>query len=265
MPRRYVARNLILRVGLGYDYWLDRLLQRTGNPRLMRGGDAYIDDPQAFLFSKCAARTCRTKVGIHTGWRTPTIGSTRRMRSSLAPASRRGSLCPARRARPHPRKSRKLSSGPQQEAAIWIDRFAPFAGVKLIAYHNSWPYFARRFRLEIVDFIEPKPGLLQASRTLAPSCAKRGRKACRRSFTSPMSQPRPRAISLSGAVSHSSCSRDSARSRLAHRAREGSPARLRPRFATMAPRCAMLGATPGLGSMKMTSKLKRRAKYGHEL
>jgi ABC-type Zn uptake system ZnuABC Zn-binding protein ZnuA len=41
----------------------------------------------------------------------------------------------------------------------WSDRLAPFAGVKLIAYHNSWPYFARRFRLDVIDFIEPKPGV----------------------------------------------------------------------------------------------------------
>ena len=29
----------------------------------------------------------------------------------------------------------------------WSARLAAFTGVKLIAYHNSWPYFARRFRL----------------------------------------------------------------------------------------------------------------------
>src|SRR6202140_676847 len=41
----------------------------------------------------------------------------------------------------------------------WSDRLAPFAGMKLIAYHNSWPYFARRFRLDVIDFVEPKPGV----------------------------------------------------------------------------------------------------------
>ena len=29
----------------------------------------------------------------------------------------------------------------------------------IVAYHNSWPYFARRFRLDFVDFIETKPGI----------------------------------------------------------------------------------------------------------
>src|ERR1700691_6243285 len=35
--------DVIVRVGLGYDYWLDRLLVRAGNARLMRGGDGYVD------------------------------------------------------------------------------------------------------------------------------------------------------------------------------------------------------------------------------
>src|SRR6266550_43069 len=34
---------LLVRVGLGYDYWLDALTQPIGDKRLMRGGDAYLD------------------------------------------------------------------------------------------------------------------------------------------------------------------------------------------------------------------------------
>ena len=29
----------------------------------------------------------------------------------------------------------------------------------IVAYHNSWPYFARRFRLDFADFLEIKPGV----------------------------------------------------------------------------------------------------------
>ena len=41
----------------------------------------------------------------------------------------------------------------------WSAALAPYAGAKLIAYHNTWPYFARRFRLDIVDLVEPKAGV----------------------------------------------------------------------------------------------------------
>ena len=36
---------------------------------------------------------------------------------------------------------------------------APFKGTKIIAYHNEWVYFETRFGLQIVDFMEPKPGI----------------------------------------------------------------------------------------------------------
>ncbi len=36
---------------------------------------------------------------------------------------------------------------------------APFKGSKIIAYHNEWVYFETRFGLQVVDFMEPKPGI----------------------------------------------------------------------------------------------------------
>lgn len=41
----------------------------------------------------------------------------------------------------------------------WKARLAPLRSMPLIAYHNSWPYFARRFRLDFADFLEIKPGV----------------------------------------------------------------------------------------------------------
>jgi ABC-type Zn uptake system ZnuABC Zn-binding protein ZnuA len=31
--------------------------------------------------------------------------------------------------------------------------------MKVVTYHNSWPNFAKHFGLDVVDFIEPKPGI----------------------------------------------------------------------------------------------------------
>lgn len=32
-------------------------------------------------------------------------------------------------------------------------------GTQVVAYHKSWSYFAKRFGLEVVDFVEPRPGI----------------------------------------------------------------------------------------------------------
>jgi ABC-type Zn uptake system ZnuABC Zn-binding protein ZnuA len=47
----------------------------------------------------------------------------------------------------------------QAKITEWETRLAPLKGMPLVAYHNSWPYFARRFRLDFIGFIETKPGV----------------------------------------------------------------------------------------------------------
>jgi len=41
----------------------------------------------------------------------------------------------------------------------WEAKMAPFAGTKVVTFHESWPNFAKRFKLEIVGTVEPKPGI----------------------------------------------------------------------------------------------------------
>jgi len=43
--------------------------------------------------------------------------------------------------------------------ARWTARLAPFKGTKIVTYHASWPNFAKAFSLDIVGFLEPKPGI----------------------------------------------------------------------------------------------------------
>jgi len=50
----------------------------------------------------------------------------------------------------------------------WLAALAPFKGTKIITYHNSWPNFVRHFGLDVVDHVEPKPGIPPSpSHTLA--------------------------------------------------------------------------------------------------
>ncbi len=49
----------------------------------------------------------------------------------------------------------------------WTAKMMPFKGTKIIAYHNEWVYFEHRFGLQIVDFLEPKPGIPPSPSQLA--------------------------------------------------------------------------------------------------
>ena len=41
----------------------------------------------------------------------------------------------------------------------WAALSAPLQGLRVVTYHNSWPNFAKRFGLRVVNFVEPRPGI----------------------------------------------------------------------------------------------------------
>jgi zinc/manganese transport system substrate-binding protein len=46
-----------------------------------------------------------------------------------------------------------------KKIAGWTQKMAPYRATKVITYHDSWPYFAERFGLNVVGHVEPKPGI----------------------------------------------------------------------------------------------------------
>lgn len=41
----------------------------------------------------------------------------------------------------------------------WLAKLKPLERAKIVTYHRSWPYLARRFHLDVVVELEPKPGI----------------------------------------------------------------------------------------------------------
>ena len=41
----------------------------------------------------------------------------------------------------------------------WLKKAMPFRGLKAMAYHKNWAYFADTFGIEVAGYIEPKPGI----------------------------------------------------------------------------------------------------------
>jgi ABC-type Zn uptake system ZnuABC Zn-binding protein ZnuA len=168
---------LLVRVGLGYDFWLDRLLVQAGDLRLMLGGERYVDASLGIPLLEVQARGIVEERGHAHGHANPHYWldpeNARIVTANIAEALVR--LLPGESTRIVANRDRFLVAL-DARLILWRQRLAPFAGVKLIAYHNSWPYFARRFRLDIVDFVEPKPGVAPSPFHLT-RLIDRGRKA----------------------------------------------------------------------------------------
>ena len=41
----------------------------------------------------------------------------------------------------------------------WLADMKPYAGRKIVTYHRSWPNFAEHFGLNVIGYVEPRPGI----------------------------------------------------------------------------------------------------------
>jgi ABC-type Zn uptake system ZnuABC Zn-binding protein ZnuA len=46
-----------------------------------------------------------------------------------------------------------------QKKLGWKEAAAPLAGLEIVTFHNSWPYFCNAFGIEVAGFVEPLPGI----------------------------------------------------------------------------------------------------------
>ncbi len=53
----------------------------------------------------------------------------------------------------------RFASAIDEQLAGWERTLAPARGVKVVTYHKNYDYFAARFGLEVIDNLEPKPGI----------------------------------------------------------------------------------------------------------
>jgi ABC-type Zn uptake system ZnuABC Zn-binding protein ZnuA len=51
------------------------------------------------------------------------------------------------------------SQGEESLLGGWFGLMMPYRGAKAVGDHNMWPYFARRFGISVIGFLEPKPGM----------------------------------------------------------------------------------------------------------
>ena len=152
--------RLVVRVGLDYDLWFDRLIEATASRELRRGGPGYVDASWGIAPLEVRGVTVGPSDGHAHGsgnphyWLDPKnaefiTANILEGLSRIDPAN--AETYEANRQAFLARLSAKLTE--------WEARLAPLRHVPLIAYHNSWPYFARRFRLDFSAFLEIKPGV----------------------------------------------------------------------------------------------------------
>jgi ABC-type Zn uptake system ZnuABC Zn-binding protein ZnuA len=153
--------SLLVKVGLDHEPWLGGLLRAVGDSRFAPGGPNVLDCSKGIELLQADIARVRPESGEHVHgfgnthyWLDPE--NARPMTAGILEALAR--LAPGERAYFESRRAdflTRLDAG----IARWTRTLEPYRGTRVVVFHESWPYFARRFGLQIVAAIEPTPGV----------------------------------------------------------------------------------------------------------
>ncbi len=155
------AAALLVRIGLDHEPWLDRALHTVGDSRFNRESPHYLDTSKGIQLLQAETPRVRADKAAHLHgfgnthyWLDPENG--RPITAAILAALLR--LAPADRPYFEANRKRFLD---QLDGRLkgWLQTMAPYKGTRVVAVHETWPYFAQRFGLMIVAVAEPNPGV----------------------------------------------------------------------------------------------------------
>ena len=164
---RLSRADVFVTVGLDLEIgWVPPLLNSARNSRIQKGGEGYVDASTNVPLLQVPTSASRAQGDIHIYgnphyWLDPLNGKiiARNIFETLV------RLDPDHRSI-YESNLKKFTETLDAKTKVWVAKMLPYAGTKIIAYHNEWPYFEQRFGLQVVDFLEPKPGIPPTSSQL---------------------------------------------------------------------------------------------------
>ena len=167
---RLVGADLLVVVGRDLEIgWLPPLLTQSRNAKIQPGGRGYLDASAGVKILEIPTGQITRAMGdVHPFgnphyWLDPDNGRiiAQSIRARLAELQPAGAAYFDQR---YADFDRRLTAA----VARWDAAMAPFKGTKVVTYHRSWPNFTQRFGLDVIGYVEPKPGIPPtASHTVA--------------------------------------------------------------------------------------------------
>ena len=153
--------DLLIVVGLQLEIgWLPPLQTQSRNSKIQVGANGYLDASQfAKILEIPTGQITRAMGDVHPlgnphYWLDPDNG--RRIAKGIA--DKMAEMQPSDASYFQQRYAdfdKRLADAEKG----WEAKMAPFRGRKIVTYHRSWPNFCEHYGLDVVDYIEPRPGI----------------------------------------------------------------------------------------------------------
>jgi zinc/manganese transport system substrate-binding protein len=153
--------DLLIVVGRELEIgWLPPLVQQSRNGKIQPGAEGYLDASlTAQILEIPNGNITRAMGDVHPFgnphyWTDPENGK----RIAKAVAEKLVQFRPGDRAVFEQRLA-DFTSRLDTAEKRWLAMTAPYKGTKVVTYHRSFPNFAERFGLDIMGYVEPRPGI----------------------------------------------------------------------------------------------------------
>jgi zinc/manganese transport system substrate-binding protein len=152
--------DLVVLMGLDLEVsWLPALLEVAHNPKILPGQNGYVDCSVGISVLELPASVDRSEGDVHPKGN-PHYNLDPRNGRIIA---RNIAAALARNFPQHQPAFEKNLNTYLAELDQWIGKWqtlaGPLKGVKFVPYHSEWVYFAKRYGLQEVGRVEPKPGI----------------------------------------------------------------------------------------------------------
>jgi ABC-type Zn uptake system ZnuABC Zn-binding protein ZnuA len=155
------SAELLIVVGRELEIgWLPPLLQQSRNEKVQPGSPGYLDASlNVKILDIPQGQITRAMGDVHPSgnphyWLDPDNGR----RIAQAIQAKLSELQPADTAY-FAQRFADFDKRLGEAEKGWDAALAPYKGTKVVTYHRSWPNFAQRFGLEVIGYVEPKPGI----------------------------------------------------------------------------------------------------------
>lgn len=152
---------LFIQVGLELEVaWAPALLTNARNPGILPGSLGFLDASEGCdILQRPGGSVDRSLGDVHPlgnphYWLDP--GNGRLIARNIAG---RLAALDAGHAKDYQANLSRFEARLAEKEREWTGLAAAFKDLKVVTYHNSWPNFAKRFGIEVVNFVEPKPGI----------------------------------------------------------------------------------------------------------
>jgi len=160
MVMRMRKADVFVKIGLDQDMWADSLVAASRNARVVYGSSGYVDTSVGIERLQIPKNKVDAAMGdIHVFgnphyWLDPANAAVI-SKNILDGLSRND----PENAAVFAENQKRFLAALEEKLKEWEKKAGPLKGLKIVTYHNSWVYFAKRFGLELFGNIEPKPGL----------------------------------------------------------------------------------------------------------